>query len=620
MLEKGVIVESSEEHDQFVSNIFTRPKRDGGCRVILNLKNLNNSIEYHHFKMDTVHSCINLMNKNCFMASLDLKDAYYSVSIHPDYQKFLKFRWKNTLYQFTAMPNGLACAPRQFTKLLKPVLATLRKMGHTVSIYLDDLYIQANSYIDCANSVQKTLEILDLLGFKVHPEKSHCEPTQRLQHLGFILDSQEMTVAITPEKIENVTKIGTSVIKQSKANKCSIKQIAQLIGTMVSCLPGVEFGELHYRNLEIDKIRALKQSFGNYEAIMNFSDNACTEIVWWCNLSNSARKISHGNPSVTLCTDASLQGWGAAMEGKTTGGRWVGSEKETHINVLELKAAFLGLQSLCVNFNNVHILIKLDNSTAVAYIKNMGGTHSIECNDIAKDIWSWCISRNIWLSASHIPGVSNVQADKESRSFDDKLEWKLDSVVFSNLQAHFGLPQVDLFASRINHQVDLYFSWKPDPHSIGIDALLHDWSVYELCYAFPPFSIIPQIIRKVVQDQADVLMVLPDWPTQPWYTQIFPLLAAQPVKLPRRQLLLHLPHKPKEAHPLWKKLQLVVCLLSGKACNRKAYQKELEKLSCPPGGPGPKNSMKHILNSGCHFAMLDIAVSYSLLCQKFSSS
>ena len=92
LLEKKVIEVSNEEKYQFVSNVFLRPKKDGSFRMILNLKNFNSTLPYHHFKMDSVQTCICLVTPGVFMASLDLKDAYYSVPVSLETRKFLKFR------------------------------------------------------------------------------------------------------------------------------------------------------------------------------------------------------------------------------------------------------------------------------------------------------------------------------------------------------------------------------------------------------------------------------------------------------------------------------------------------------------------------------------------------
>jgi len=121
-----------------------------------------------------------------------------------------------------------------------------------------------------------------------------------------------------------------------------------------------------------------------------------------------------------MTPDASLDGWGAVLEHTCTGGRWNQVERRHFINVLECKAVLLGLQSLCRKVRHKHILIKSDNTTTVAYINHMGGSQSEFCNDIAREIWEWCISRSIWLSATHIPGTSNTEADLESRHFTDQ--------------------------------------------------------------------------------------------------------------------------------------------------------------------------------------------------------
>ena len=63
--------------------------------------------------METLRSIINLIERirNCYMASLNLKDAYYSVQISLEERKFLRFCWKGVLYQFTCLPNGLSSCP-----------------------------------------------------------------------------------------------------------------------------------------------------------------------------------------------------------------------------------------------------------------------------------------------------------------------------------------------------------------------------------------------------------------------------------------------------------------------------------------------------------------------------
>ena len=89
LLQKEVIVPAGNEPGQFISTIFLRPKPDGTHRMILNLKKLNGSVKYEHFKMDTLWTVIRMMKPNCYMASIDIKDAYYSVPIAETDQNIL---------------------------------------------------------------------------------------------------------------------------------------------------------------------------------------------------------------------------------------------------------------------------------------------------------------------------------------------------------------------------------------------------------------------------------------------------------------------------------------------------------------------------------------------------
>ena len=97
--------------------------------MILNLKHLNSEVTYHRFKMQTLHTALSLIRKKCFMTSIELKDAYHSVPIFPDHRKLLRFVCENKVFEYNALPNSLAMAPRLFTKLLKPVFAKSKHRG-----------------------------------------------------------------------------------------------------------------------------------------------------------------------------------------------------------------------------------------------------------------------------------------------------------------------------------------------------------------------------------------------------------------------------------------------------------------------------------------------------------
>ena len=100
------------------------------------------------------------MTQGCFMASVDIQDSYYTVPVTKEHQKYLKFSWREKLYQFTCLPNGLASAPRIFTKILKPLFKILRQKGFLLSSYIDDCYLQDDTFEECAENVTQIVSLL----------------------------------------------------------------------------------------------------------------------------------------------------------------------------------------------------------------------------------------------------------------------------------------------------------------------------------------------------------------------------------------------------------------------------------------------------------------------------
>ena len=600
LLDKGVLVGSSHEPDEFISNIFLRKKRDGTYRMILNLKELNKFIVYQHFKMDNLHAATELMTPGCFMASIDLKDAYYTVPIHPDFQKYLKFKFNGKLYQYTCLPNGLSSAPRLFTKLMKPVYAILREQGHTNLGYIDDSLVLGDTVTECASSVRATKDLVEHVGFTPHLEKSIFAPTQIIVFLGFTLNSITMTVTPTHDKVMKTRQCCLALLAKQPP---TIQDLAEVIGILVANFPGVEFGPLHYRNLEKDKVQALTASKGSYQGLVQLSKKSLKELQWWIdNIATSHKCITHVKPSVTIQSDASTVGWGAALSGQSTGGRWSTPEQQQHINVLELKAALFGLQAFCSEMTGVHVKLELDNTTAIAYINHMGGSKSEELNQLAYDLWDWCRMHNIWVTAAHIPGVQNVIADRRSRRFKDEHEWQLNKPAFQQILHNYPDLKVDLFASRLNYQLDIYASWEPDPLCTYVDAFTIDWGKLNF-YAFPPFSLVQRCIKKIQIDQATGILVAPLWPTQTWFTPLLQLLHSPPWVLNQHpdKILSH-PHY--KAHPI-PKLRLIVCPVSGNPSHTSSYRQKLPKLSWLHGEPAQKSNTIPTSTSGWTFVIKD---------------
>ncbi|XP_071961296.1 uncharacterized protein [Antedon mediterranea] len=392
--------------------------------------------------METFSNALTLIDQGVYMTSVDLKDAYYTVPIAYSDVKYLKFVWKGNLYAFGALPNGLSTGPRLFTKLLKPPLAYLRSRGHIVLIYIDDILAINKCRDKAKHTAREVCEILTSLGFIINYKKSVLQPTQTITFLGFEINSVTMTGVTLPQsKKEEIFNECHQVITSVQT---TIRQVASLLGKLVAALPAVEYGKLHYRALEKGKIMSPRHNKGHYDRTMTINENGRADITWWQhNIYYVYKHISHGDPNLAFETDASGLGWGATDGTNHIGGRWCQNDLQNafvndslNINYLELLAAFLGLKSLIkdVPVSNIHVQLKIDNTTAIAYINNMGGAKSNTCNHLAKMIWQWCTDHNIWLSAIHVPGKDNLIADNKSRHFDDEKEWMLNKDLFQKIK------------------------------------------------------------------------------------------------------------------------------------------------------------------------------------------
>ena len=136
-------------------------------------------------------------------------------------------------------------------------------------------------------------------------------------------------------------------------------------------------------------------------------------------------------------------------------------------------------------------------------------------------------------------------------------------------------------ASNVNHQSHTYYSYKPDPETSGVDALTADWSSLRF-YAFPPFSIIPKVLKKIKTENAEGILVVPFWPNQPWFPLVFKMLTDAPVLLTSRKHLLHLPQHPETVHPIWRKINLLICHLAGSSQKAVGYLEKLQASSKLP--------------------------------------
>ena len=137
--------------------------------MILNLKQFNTDVTFCHFKTESIKEVIDIVIPNVYMASIDLKDAFYPIPIHPEHHKYLKFVALSKIYQYTCMSIDYGPAMHIFTKASKVPFSHLRSTRFVSVVFVDDSYLQGNNYEAFLRNIENTIELLQNLEFTIHP-------------------------------------------------------------------------------------------------------------------------------------------------------------------------------------------------------------------------------------------------------------------------------------------------------------------------------------------------------------------------------------------------------------------------------------------------------------------
>ncbi|KAL0172912.1 hypothetical protein M9458_033223, partial [Cirrhinus mrigala] len=238
---------SAKMKNGFYSPYFIVSKKGGGLRPILDLRVLNRALLKLPFKMLTLKHMLTCVRTQDWFVAIDLKDAYFPVSILPRHRPFLRFAFEGRAYQYKVLPFGLSLSPRVFTKVAEVALAPLRELGICILNYLDDWLILAHSWdLVCAHR-DVFLNHLAQLGLRVNWEKSKLSPVQRISFLSVELDSVSMSARLSPERAQSVLKCAATLRCGSTV---PLKQVQRLLGHMASSAAVTPLGLMHMRPLQ----------------------------------------------------------------------------------------------------------------------------------------------------------------------------------------------------------------------------------------------------------------------------------------------------------------------------------------------------------------------------------
>ena len=363
------------------SSFFLTPKKaDPGMnqckwRPIINLKPLNFFISPQPFRMETLAAILQVLGPGYWGVTLDLKDAYLHVPIHPSSRQWLRFAIQEQAFEFRVLPFGLTSSPRVFTRIVKTIAEFLRPKGFTLFIYLDDFLIVNRCHAVLQRDVRDICALLHRLGFVINWAKSNLVPSQQVQFLGSNLDLRSGIVRPTSQRVLDVVNCAALIYSRKLVEA---RLILRLLGLMASLVDNVPLCRLRMRLVQLHLAAYYRPWFHPLHHQIPVTGSLRKALGWWLCETHLLSGVAFPPPisNLTLTTDASKRGWGAHLLGHHVSGRWSMSQARHHINVLELWAVHLALRHLTSLVQGQFVTVQSDNMTVVQYLNKQGGTRS----------------------------------------------------------------------------------------------------------------------------------------------------------------------------------------------------------------------------------------------------
>ena len=518
-------IKESENKPRYISPIGCVPKKSGGYRLITDFRRLNSASQTSKFKQEDIRNVAQIIQSCDYLTSVDLKDGFYNLSVRKEDQELLSFEFRGKFYSYVALPFGYCLSPYYFTKVLRPVVTFLRQFGIRLSLYVDDFLICAKLR-DITDHTDQLVHTLTELGIKMNFEKSLIEPCQKIDYLGYTIDTSGERPVIKAQK-EKIIRIKRQIRSLLKKGFATARVIAKTTGLCISVAWAVTPGKLFLRHLF--RLLATKTSWND---TLHLNSECVNELLWWIEAVDewNYRVIKPEHVDVQLLTDASSFGWGAKLDEFEAKGDWNSRVSCQSSNYRELLAILLAILAFKEKLKDKHVQILTDNVTASAYINHKGGP-SAQLTDLAVSVWAVAEENGISLCSRHIAGVINTEADRLSRS-PDTHNWKLNVGIFTIINQLWGPHTIDRFATLQNTQLPRFNSRYFEPASEGIDALAQNWAL-DNNYINPPWALLPKVIDKILMDKAMATVIAPVWPSQPWFQKMMDLIIDNPIMIPR---------------------------------------------------------------------------------------
>ena len=291
---------------------------------------------------------------------------------------------------------------------MAPISSIMHRHGFRLLRYLDDWLVLGSTFQDLVRARDFLLWLCRHLGVIVNLPKSSLVQTQTLDYLGMTLETFPLRVFPTLKRVQKFSLLLQAFLSDRLQPVSVWRSLLGMMSSMSAIVPG---SRLRMRSLQL-RLNAAGPLLLD-DLLVSWDDGCLRDLRWWSGDCHLLVGFSLGDylPDLCLFSDASDQGWGAALGDLHLSGLWSPLCSRFSINQRELLAILFAIRGFLPHLRGQTVAVYSDNSTALSYLRKQGGTHSSSLNEVAQELLRLCEAQSIRLLPQFIPGHLNVLVD-----------------------------------------------------------------------------------------------------------------------------------------------------------------------------------------------------------------
>ena len=514
-----------------------KPGRPGKFRLIHDCRHLNALLDKFPFKMESLDQFVKQLSFMDKLFSVDIESAYHHIEIAPRHRTLVGFRFENVTYVYNVLPFGLTTSASVFCAFTEVTARAVRASGlvSALIVYVDDFGGSVGQHRD-RERMDSILSLICSFGWVLAPDKVIDRMDCDIKLLGFILDTHSMTINVPDGRRAKLEATARTVWQNRTC--VPVRTVCQLAGQVMSMQLALGLVcRLRSRYLLHSVRDAARRN--DYRGSTRLCQRAANEAQLFAfELDSLEAQPMHKHLRVAdyvLHCDASDHALAAIVvkapdgeEVRTPFYRRLGHHEATWSSSLR---ELTGYRDAYFTLSGRHdlrgrVVEIVGDSLCCHYIFRNGGSQTVDdetgqllLTEVLLDLLSKAAADGAEVRFRWVRREFVQDADDLSKVID-KMDFGLRPDWLAYVRHTFGSWDIDRFAAAHNTTAARFNSLFDSTSSEAVDAMAQDWSI-GVSYILPNFHIIDQILDKIERDNAEVVIIVPEWPHKAWWRRVY---------------------------------------------------------------------------------------------------